>query len=176
MSQVKSTILHKRLMKSLQHIESLGLVKASNCDKITSQFSSLKSDVESHPGDLQVMFPEKRLDEFYFKTMKVGIRYPELSVVLKIILTLSHGQADVERVFSLNKGTLQTSIGENSIVSKRLVKDHMLTNGLKPHEMDFPQDFMASCRKARNRYHEYLEENQKKKTKEKQETLGHLNV
>ena len=137
MSQVKSTILHKRLMKLLQHIESLGLVKASNCDKITSQFSSLKSDVESHPGDLQVMFPEKRLDEFYFKTMKVGTRYPELSVVLKIILTLSHGQADVERVFSLNKGTLQTSIGENSIVSKRLVKDHMLTNGLKPHEMDF---------------------------------------
>ena len=67
MSQVKSTILHKRLMKLLQHIESLGLVKASNCDKITSQFSSLKSDVESHPGDLQVMFPEKSWINFISK-------------------------------------------------------------------------------------------------------------
>ena len=33
---------------------------------------------------------------------------------------------------------------------------------------------MASCRKARNRYHEYLEENQKKKTKDSNESAKEL--
>ena len=65
-----------------------------------------------------------RLDDFYFKEAKIGV-YPGLASVLKIILTLSHGQADVERGFSLNKSSLQTNINENSVVGKRLVKDHI---------------------------------------------------
>ena len=38
------------------------------------------------------------LDEFYFDIVKVP-NFKELSSLLKIILSLSHGQADVERGF-----------------------------------------------------------------------------
>ena len=44
-----------------------------------------------------------RLDDFYFTKLDVGKKYPELTNVAIIILTLSHGQAYIERRFSQNK-------------------------------------------------------------------------
>ena len=64
--------------------------------------------------------------------MDVGKKYPELSKVI-IILTLSHGQADVERGFSQNKTLLQQNTKEDSISSETVIKDHMLANKLQPH-------------------------------------------
>ena len=46
---------------------------------------------------------EERLDDFFFLTIYIDMKYSELADVVKIILTLSHGQASVERDFSLNK-------------------------------------------------------------------------
>lgn len=43
--------------------------------------------------------------------------------MLKILFTLSHGQAFIERGFSTNKGTLQDNIKEKTIVAKRMVLD-----------------------------------------------------
>jgi len=51
------------------------------------------------------------LDEFYFNIVKVP-NFKELSSFLKIILSLSHGPADVERGFSLNSGVLQDNIAD----------------------------------------------------------------
>ena len=39
---------------------------------------------------------EQRLDDLYFKDFKVHENYPAFSTLLKIIFTLSHGQASVE--------------------------------------------------------------------------------
>ena len=64
--------------------------------------------------------------------MDVGKKYPELSKVI-IILTLSHGQADVERGFSQNKTLLQQNTKEDSISSETVIKDHMLANKLQPY-------------------------------------------
>ena len=57
------------------------------------------------------------LDEFYFDIVKVP-KFKELSSLHKIILSLSHGPADVERGFSLNSGVLQDNIADKSIVVK----------------------------------------------------------
>ena len=43
----------------------------------------------------------KDLDEFYFNDIDLQ-RFKELSFLVKIILTLSHGQAFVERRFSVS--------------------------------------------------------------------------
>ena len=45
--------------------------------------------------------------------------------MVKIILTLSHGQADVEHGFSHNPHLLEENIKEDSIVSKRIIKDYI---------------------------------------------------
>ena len=70
-----------------------------------------------------------RLDDFFFTKLDVEKKYSELSKVI-IILTLSHGQADIERGFSQNKTVLQQNIKEDSISSKRIIEDHILANKL----------------------------------------------
>ena len=69
------------------------------------------------------------LNDFFFTKLDIGKKSPELpKVIIIIILTFSHGQADIERGFSQNKTVLQQNIKEDSISSKRIIKDHMLTN------------------------------------------------
>ena len=40
------------------------------------------------------------LDDFYFTKFDVGKKYSELSKVIVIILTISHGQTDIQKGFS----------------------------------------------------------------------------
>ena len=46
------------------------------------------------------LLKEHRLVEFFFKELVIA-KYKELSYLVRIILTLSHGQAAVERGFNL---------------------------------------------------------------------------
>ena len=48
---------------------------------------------------------KQRLDEFYFHLVQIQ-KFESLAFVLKLILTLSHGQAAVERLFSINKNVI----------------------------------------------------------------------
>ena len=77
-----------------------------------------------------------RLDKFYVKDFCV-LRYKELSFVIKIILTMSHGQAAMEggfntSLFNINNSTLKTNISPEGVIVKRLTNDHLLTSNLKP--------------------------------------------
>ena len=71
-----------------------------------------------------------RLDEFYFETVKVGVNYRVLSKVLIFIFTLGHGQASIERGFSINSNMLSENMKEISLVSRRIIKDFMVSNKL----------------------------------------------
>lgn len=72
-----------------------------------------------------------RLNMFYFSTLNIG-KYKELSMILKAILTLSHRKASVECGFSINKNLVDINMSQESIIAKRLVKDHMTANNLIP--------------------------------------------
>ena len=50
-----------------------------------------------------------------------------MSSIIEIILTLSLGQAAVERNFSMGKSFVIENISKASIINKKLIKDHMLT-------------------------------------------------
>ena len=55
--------------------------------------------------------------------------------MLQLILVLSHGQASMERRFSLRNATLRDNISELSLDSKRLIGD-MLSNDLRPETIE----------------------------------------
>ena len=57
-------------------------------------------------------------------------KYSNVSFVIKLFLTLSHGQASVERGFSNNKSILKTNMSAETVISKRLA------NALKPHTIE----------------------------------------
>ena len=51
-------------------------------------------------------------------------------MILKTILTLSHGNTSVERGFSINKNLVDVNTSQESIIAQHLVKDHMIANNL----------------------------------------------
>ena len=54
---------------------------------------------------------------------------------MRIILTLSHGRASVERSFSVNNTVINVNVSEDSIVAKKIIKDHMISNKLTPESV-----------------------------------------
>ena len=64
---------------------------------------------------------EHRLDQFYYSVLGSKPQNAELYKVIKNILLLSHGNAEVERGFSANKNLLQENICEKSLIAQRLV-------------------------------------------------------
>ena len=82
------------------------------------------------------------------------VKYIELSYLVRIILTRNHDPGAVECSFNHNKYVL-TNVTANTIISKRLIKDHMLVHGLELHTIEIKEatikyDITFSCKKKRN--------------------------
>ena len=94
MQITKDSTLHKKLRELFQHFVSLKLLFAPTADQAFTQVKKVSAeDVDNID----------KLDNFFFKKCNVS-KFPELSSVLKIVLTMSqHGQAYVGRGFSLQK-------------------------------------------------------------------------
>ena len=84
---------------------------------------------------------------------------------------MSHGQAAVERNFSLGKSSRRTNI-EKSVIAKKTVRNHLQANkvNLPSHKIGYfgyPRKLVISCNSAYGRYKTFLEE----KAKEDEKTV-----
>lgn len=88
--------------------------------------------------------------------------YPELSKFCQSLLLLSHGQATVERGFSVYKQVETCNILEESIKALRLICDKFSVCGgiLK---VPLTKELLASVASARSKYRIHLEQERKKK-------------
>ena len=77
------------------------------------------------------------------------------------VVERGHGQTDVEPGFSLIIAVPQSNVKHDSVVSKLLVQDHLVSNNLKPLTMEINSQLHT----LRQRYHTHLEE-EKKTTKQ----------
>ena len=119
-------VLMKKL-KKLQNLTTSKIIRATVGDKAYHQYCEiLVKDMEL----LQFDDGEPdRLNKFFLE--KAGIKkVPEPTQVLIIILTLSHGQADIERRLSSNAQVLHVSMKEISIISQRK-KNNLKPNGVE---------------------------------------------
>jgi len=73
---------------------------------------------------------EVRLDKFYSDLLINNVNKHHLWTVVKLVLVLSHGNASVERGFSVNKELLMENVLEETVVSQRIVYDAILTAGM----------------------------------------------
>ena len=93
-----------------------------------------------------------------------------------MVLTLSHGQTDVERGFSLNDKLLVENMQEQSLILQRIVKDNMLSSGYKPHNIPISRDLIKSVDNSYSLYKIALKEKREQSKKnEKNEKLDNLN-
>ena len=76
---------------------SLNILTSLQCDTVLSQFNNfVENEVKELKTDSFKFDPKNdRLDDFYFQHTCVN-NYKDLSFVLRVVLTLSHGQASVE--------------------------------------------------------------------------------
>jgi len=67
-----------------------------------------------------------RLDQFYMDLIGKSEKFSSLFSVIKLLLILSHGQASVERGFSVNKAMLRDNLQTETIIAMRQVLLHII--------------------------------------------------
>ena len=106
----------------------------------------------------------------FFFSLPAIKKYVNLAFVIKIILTLSHGQAAVERSFSINKSVVDVNMKEESIVARKTIKDHMLSNDIQPDTIEISNKMINFYRSARQKYEIHKERGREEKEKRQIDT------
>ena len=151
----------------LIHILKLNILPTKCCDEAMSEFKLfLNGNVTKFKEKLMEFPKDERLDELYFDTLGVS-EFKKLASIVALVLTLSHGQAWVN--FSQNNNLIQVNMPPDTIISKRINKDHMLANNLKPYTITVDSSVMKTFRSARMKYEEYLKSEKEKKSVSKKE-------
>ena len=103
------------LRKTASHLETYGWISPEEVDQSLMEYSTFRDEVSRHHFSSC-----DRLDHYYFQICNLD-NVPALKKVLKIVLTLSHGQAEVERGFSVNKEVTVENLLEENLVARRLL-------------------------------------------------------
>ena len=104
-------------------------MEPSVADIVKREYSGLckKTNVRSM---LKTFKPDKdRLDEFLTRVLDLGNENASLKKFIHQILTMFHGNAAVERSFSINKECLVENLLDDSLVAQRVVHDAVSSAG-----------------------------------------------
>ena len=80
-------------------------------------------------------------------------------------------QTSIERGFSINSNMLSENMKEVSLVSCHIVKDYMVSNKLKAHQVEINMEMIKAVRSASLKYKTCLEENRKLQAKEEENVI-----
>lgn len=127
----------------------------SASDTVVRQFR----EITSRPYIMNAMKSynrsEKRLDHFWRDI--IGQEFKDFMHVVKMICCMSHGNANVERGFSINNECLFENMREESVIARRQVYDAVLYEG-GIDNVQISKELLLSARNAHSRYVEYLEQ------------------
>ncbi|KAL5457619.1 hypothetical protein EMCRGX_G034900 [Ephydatia muelleri] len=149
-----------RMLKSLVDAKRL---QGSVCDEILQQFEHFMRSVLSSEL-LQFKPGQDRLDIFLHD--KMCTPYPKLWMAVRMALLLSHGQATIERGFSVNKKVVIENQQTKNLIARRLIKDHIIQAG-GILQVSITKQMMISVRSARSRYSQYLADKKECEVKER---------
>jgi hypothetical protein len=172
------------LEKCLQHLVNAGQVDQSKCDIILREYQILLDTIAEQPGSTPFASFDKsrnRIDNLYHSFLANSPQYTNLWPIVKLILSLSHGQASVERGFSINKELVVENQKESSLIARRLVTDHIREVG-GVRNVAINKTMLQFAANARHRYRNCLEmaaskqrnEEQTKKRKQAEQDIDSL--
>ena len=90
--------------------------------------------------------------------------------VFKLLSCLSHGQASVERGFSVISNLLVENMHEDSLIAQRIVHDHMKSLKLESYEAKVTKSCLDNVNSARRRYFDALKQNSVSNQRSEQQT------
>lgn len=152
------------LDNTLKTLCDAGRVKSENCDHIIGQYSKicehlLRVDDNSDFRNFDHKIESHRIDVLFHRNMDKS-EFTELWKVVKMILLLSHGQATVERGFSVNKETTADNMKKESLVSRRLVVQAVRAAGGVTSVL-VTKELLCYASSACSKYHDHLDQQRK---------------
>lgn len=140
----------------------------SECDDILVQFEDfIQTTVVENHSRFEFFKPyenqsESRLDLLFHQTIGKQDHMKKLWAVVQDVLLISHGQASVERGFSVNRQIEVENLQEKSIVSQRIICDHIeCAGGIT--KVNITKQLLLSAAGARQKYMTYLEDQRREK-------------
>ena len=85
------------------------------------------------------------------------------------MLLISHGQASVERGFSINKYCSTVNQSEGNLVARRVVRDHVNYEG-GIDNIQITPGLLRACKSAHRKYHERLKADKEKNAQKEKNT------
>jgi len=113
------------LKSVLRQLVQSNRVTATDVDDILHQYQNYADCMIHDNHKLFTSFNPSvsRLDTLLIDTMSRNDSYSKLWKVVMMLLVLSHGQATVERGFSINKQVDTENLSEESVVAERIICD-----------------------------------------------------
>ncbi|GBL86674.1 hypothetical protein AVEN_194905-1 [Araneus ventricosus] len=133
-------------------------ISSSIADRVMREFNSL-CDQPNVVSALKNYSRKTRVDHFWMNLITKDNSCSNLSMVIKLVCTLSHGNANVERGFSVNAECIVENMREELLVARRIVYDTILSiGGINNLQIEKPL-----IHAARNSYSRFLEASKEKK-------------
>ena len=117
-----------KLTHILRNLVDAGQVSEHLCDPALREYSALFDEV-AVAGTTQFDHTTDRLDTYYQSLLDGKGDYKNLWYVIRKLLLISHGQASVERGFSVNKEVMVDNLSQRSLIAQRVIHDHVRTQG-----------------------------------------------
>lgn len=143
----------KNMTKALEILEDSNLITATWAQKADREYRAAIDDV-TVIHECKAYTSESRLDTFWSKLLEKK-KGEHLKEVVKILLPLSHGNATLERGFSVNGDLVVENLSEQSLIAQRLVYDSILSCG-GVSKLIISKEMILSVRNSNQRWKEAL--------------------
>jgi len=145
----KSVKMFERLILCLIDAKRVTPTESDNLKREYQQFVQTK--VQCHPQILLQFrnydkVSDQRVDSLFAEHLKES-NFKKLWQLFKCLLVLSHGQAGVERGFSVNSEMMSTNFKEKTIVALRTIHDHIQACG-GVLQVPIDQDLRSAAKNA----------------------------
>ena len=144
-----------KLTHILRNLVDAGQVSEHLCDPALTEYSALFDEVAA-AGTTQFDHTTDRLDTYYHSLLDGKGDYKNVWYVIRKLLLISHGQASVERGFSVNKEVMVDNLSQRSLIAQRVIHDHVRTQG-GILNVSITKELLLSAGSAYQKYSMYLE-------------------
>ena len=159
----------KQKMKDLlECLVEVRRVDESECDEIVREYCDFVDEYGTSPEFKNFDPSHGRLDILLYERMSKTKKFAKLWNVCRILLLLSHGQAAVERGFSVNRQIEVENMNAETYSAQRIICDHVSSVG-GLNNVVMSKGMMTSVAAARQRYMMSLDDKKREKSKE---TIG----
>ena len=159
-------LARERFKKVIRSLLSTKTLEEADAEDVIQQYDEFLDNIPVIGSDKFTSFNQysDRIDSFLLGHM-ASARFEKLKKkTVKLLLILSHGQATVEQGFSVNKEVECENMKEKTLVSQRLIYDHVKqVDGVL--NVPITNKLLVSAASARQKFETYLElQRQQKKS------------